>query len=209
MQNSQSLGGTESTQYSTPLIKEYPNFLSSEELELAVKYFDLVEEFNLWDQSTMPYWDKRIYEINHMLDHFSDRKAYATMVNILLRKRDIINEFDTRKINSDSMKFMKMVDGEGQAIHADNAELNGGPPIAPWRVYASLIYLNDTYEGGQTFFENYGIDIEPEAGKLLVFSCDIDHAHGVRIVRSEMRKTLISFWGYESVNKMYRLKDDR
>lgn len=184
------------------------NFVSDSDLILFNHYFDVVNDADIWPSSLLDYWDKRTYDISNIIDDFNDRKSYARFMNILsLIGLELKKQFNIdKKIYADSLQLMRLSDGEDQKLHADNADLiRGGGGVAPWRQYASLIYLNDNFSGGQTFFENFGIEIQPSEGDLLMFSCDAEHAHGVRPVSGATRRTLISFWGYENVNKKYRV----
>jgi hypothetical protein len=53
---------------------------------------------------------------------------------------------------------------------------------------------------------NYDCDVQPEAGKIVAFSCDLDHAHGVRKIKGGTRKTLLSFWSDKDINKKLRIR---
>ena len=57
-------------------------------------------------------------------------------------------------------------------------------------VFAAMLYLNDDFEGGSTVFEH--MDIQPEAGKLIVFS-NSQYLHHVSKVDKNERYVL-SFW---------------
>jgi hypothetical protein len=62
------------------------------------------------------------------------------------------------------------------------------------REYGAIIYLNDNYNGGHTYYPNHNFDIKPEAGKLAVHPGNPEHLHGVTKVSDEIRYTLASFW---------------
>jgi hypothetical protein len=60
--------------------------------------------------------------------------------------------------------------------------------------YATILYLNDDYEGGELFFENIGLKIKPDRGSLLVFPGTEEFAHGVKSVKSgPIRYVIVGF----------------
>jgi hypothetical protein len=69
-----------------------------------------------------------------------------------------------------------------------------------YREFGSIVYLNDNYSGGHTYYPNYNFDIKPEAGKLAVHPGDPEHLHGVSKIEGTTRYTLAAFW---SRNKDY------
>jgi hypothetical protein len=62
------------------------------------------------------------------------------------------------------------------------------------RAYGSIIYLNDTYEGGHTYYKNFNHEVTPKAGALAVHPGDSEHLHGVTEIKDGMRYTIASFW---------------
>ena len=60
-------------------------------------------------------------------------------------------------------------DGIERTPHADNLEPDGRPNSTPHRCFSSLLYLNDDYDGGETFLPGYGVRLRPEAGTLILF----------------------------------------
>ena len=74
--------------------------------------------------------------------------------------------------------------GSDQPAHADqyNSDLS----------WAGILYLNDDFQGGQTFFEASGRAIEPRTGRLLVFP-GAALRHGVHPVTAGDRYTA-SMW---------------
>lgn len=48
--------------------------------------------------------------------------------------------------------------------------------------YATILYVNDNYSGGELFFDNIDLKIKPKAGSLLVFPGTEKYRHGVEVV---------------------------
>lgn len=63
---------------------------------------------------------------------------------------------------------------------------------------SSITYLNDNYEGGETFFET-GLSVIPQTGKSLVFDGK-KYLHGVKTVSLNYRYTL-AIWYTNDINQ--------
>lgn len=185
------------------IIHSYTNFLEKKELQHCLKWYDYIEENNLW-ASSLPFWDGRTYDVSQLLD-LKHRDSYFIFMKILKKIKNFIYENIDNSVEMfpDSIQIIKWK--EGQQVHADNVDMDGTPSIASWRVYSSIIYLNNDFIGGQTFFPNYNYEIDPEPGKLAVFSCNLEHAHGIREIEGGVRKTVASFWSGENINKNIRI----
>lgn len=71
-----------------------------------------------------------------------------------------------------SLEFYKYDVGDYIERHTDaSMKLNDGNESN----FTALIYLNDTYVGGETFFNAKKKEISPEAGSLLLFNHRLDH----------------------------------
>lgn len=184
------------------------NFLNKNEIDFFLELYQRVESSNMWLPSAIEFWNGRTYDISNFLDDGGDREAWRKFMEILYRIRSEVYKStnDNRVMHPDTFQIVKWVDGDGQIPHADNMDIEtGGQGIAPWRIYSSVIYLNDEFDGGQTYFENLGIEIEPVPGTLSIFSCGPDHMHGVRKIYGGVRKTAISFWSDQHINKKIKL----
>lgn len=54
---------------------------------------------------------------------------------------------------------------------------------------ATLIYINNSYLGGEIYFPEYNISYKPEPGDLLVFPDNPDYVHGVKAISEGIRYT--------------------
>ena len=60
--------------------------------------------------------------------------------------------------------------------------------------YATIIYINDNYNGGELFFSNKDIEIKPKPGSLIIFPGTSEFNHGVRHVQAgSIRYVLVGF----------------
>jgi hypothetical protein len=183
------------------------NFLSQEEIDIFLEFYDFIDKNDMWESSTMDFWDGRTFEFSYYMKTFGDRDKFKFFMSILKRmQQTIMHEFGLIDIiYADTMQIVKWKDGTEQPPHADNVEQDGTPNVSPWRLYSGIIYLNDDYEGGQTYFPNLKQEIEPKAGRLGMFYADLEHTHGVKKVVGGERKTIITFWNHELLNKTLRL----
>jgi len=90
-------------------------------------------------------------------------------------------------ITLQNMELVRWPVGSYKGEHIDNPE----------DVFAVIVYLNDDYEGGETFFTPTLV-IKPETGKGVIFS-NSKYAHSVPEVKNKDRYTL-ALW-YTKVYK--------
>ena len=77
---------------------------------------------------------------------------------------------------------------EGQSMGAHRDDL---PPHFEHRLYASILYLTEC-EGGATMFPELGIEVPPEAGRMIAYPASVPH--GVRPVGAGRRHVLASWY---------------
>lgn len=83
--------------------------------------------------------------------------------------------------------LQRMQDGIELKLHTDQ---HTDPSIR----YATIIYLNDNYVGGELFFENFNFSIKPKAGSLLIFPGTEEFNHGVKHVQpGPIRYVIVGF----------------
>lgn len=84
--------------------------------------------------------------------------------------------------------------GDNQPPHADKEEPDGSPNRSPFYDLSSLIYINDDYDGGEIFFPQHDIEINPSAGDAVFFPGDKFYLHGVNEIKNNNRFTIPVFW---------------
>ena len=77
---------------------------------------------------------------------------------------------------------------EGQHMNVHRDDL---PPNFEHRLYSSIVYLTSC-RGGATVFPTAGIEVPPEAGRMIAYPSSLPH--GVRPVVSGKRHTLASWY---------------
>ena len=61
------------------------------------------------------------------------------------------------------------------------------------RILAFMTYLNDVAEGGETSFHYYGLSVEPQKGKTLIWPAEWTHAHRGGLVK-QGSKYIVTGW---------------
>jgi prolyl 4-hydroxylase len=72
--------------------------------------------------------------------------------------------------NQESFHIVKYLEGGEYKKHYDHSSVNP-------RVKTAMIYLNDSFEGGETYFPKLENKIVPEVGKLIIWDNDRDSLH--------------------------------
>ena len=88
--------------------------------------------------------------------------------------------FGVRQIYPEETQLVRWSVGDGQPLHLDSTRST--------TTYAAILYLNDDFLGGETFFEP-GPMIRPQRGTLIGFH-GASLLHGVRIVTLGTRLTM-------------------
>lgn len=65
------------------------------------------------------------------------------------------------------------------------------------------IYVNNDYEGGQLYFEAYGIEIQHTPGQLVFFPGSVEYNHGVRKITEGTRWNLITHFARPKLITMH------
>lgn len=173
-------------------IKE--GFVSSEDVDLILSAISGIEN---WESGGNEYWDNRCLNL-HTITNSIDLKCGNVIESIIFSIKNFIEEeynLDS-EVFPDTIQVVRWFPGMEQHPHADdmtNTEIKG----FEHRVFASIVYLNDGYSGGETYYPQYEISIKPKSGQLAVHPGDTDHIHGVSKVEDGMRYTIAAFWTYD------------
>ena len=164
-------------------------FLSKEDCQYLI---DTVVSLDLWENGGHEFWNNRITNYHSILQN--DKKAAELMLNANTRCGNVIrNNYAIPEVYSDTLQIVRWFPEMEQLPHADdmsNTEHQG----FEHREFGSIIYLNDNYEGGKTYYPNFNTSITPKVGTLAVHPGDPEHLHGVTKIENSIRYTLVSFW---------------
>lgn len=103
------------------------------------------------------------------------------------RLQTMVNNSDSSLILSGLATIQRMQEGVELKSHTDQ---HTDPSIR----YATILYINKDYEGGELFFPNLDISLKPNPGDMLFFPGDEKHEHGVRHVKEgPIRYVIVGF----------------
>jgi hypothetical protein len=164
-------------------------FVSKEDCEYLI---NVAVESNLWQSAGHEFWDNRVINYDNIGKY--DRNAAVIMLDANIRCGQRIKElFDIEEVYSDTIQIVRWFPGTEQPPHADdmsNTDILG----FDHRSFGSVIYLNDSYSGGHTYYPNFNFEVVPKTGSLAIHPGDSEHLHGVTRVEDEVRYTIASFW---------------
>lgn len=176
------------------MIHVVEDFISENESQILNCY---IRTNTIWAKSqTHENWEDRVHNVNL----FSDCEAKNTAQTIIDRVGLKIEEVLNVKLADNQPSIVRWLPGNGQAPHADKQLPDGSPNLYPQNDIASLVYLNDDYEGGDIWFPNQNISIKPNKSSLIFFPGDLNFLHGVTPVKNRVRYTMPSFWKVLKIN---------
>ena len=136
-------------------------------------------------------------ECNMLIDYYkkyeSFSKKFRDVYPLDLDLRDPNLNFLKTKLNSISKNFNSEIDwfqivkwpiDSKQDLHFDSASEK--------TTLTSIVYLNDNYTGGQTYYED-GTIFQPKEGRGLFFNGQY-HKHGVKPVDKNIRYVVASWY---------------
>jgi predicted 2-oxoglutarate/Fe(II)-dependent dioxygenase YbiX len=177
-----------------------PNVLSSVQCKLLVDCFE-AHQTSLAPVSGDAYWDGRYIFSDQLPVEALDAHRIMQQVRHLSTHLLMQRFSPNRVIYSDTAQLVRWHEGLQLTPHADNLEPDGRPNGTPHRSHASILYLNDDYEGGHTFFPGYGVRIKPEPGTLLLFGAGPEHVHGITPVVSGLRYTYAGWFTHDATRE--------
>ena len=169
--------------------KVIENFISSKDCMYLV---NLANSSDLWGGGGSEFWDNRVINYHNIASH--DKNAASIMLDANVRCGQKIKElFNLEEIYSDTLQIIRWFPGMEQHPHADdmsNTDIVG----FDHRAFGSIVYLNNNYSGGHTYYPNFNFEVIPKTGALAIHPGDAEHLHGVTKIQDGIRYTIASFW---------------
>lgn len=167
-------------------------FLSAEDCQELIAAFERCQPllFRSPDKNDR-FFDNRFLWINSLPTE-TERTAKRIMQAARYRLIEAIRQFygERDPIYSDTIQLVRWSEGMSMPPHADNAHPDGSPHELVHRKYASVVYLNEDYEGGELYLPRVGIEVKPKQGLLVGFRGDFTHEHGVKLITRGIRYTM-------------------
>ncbi|MCK0128720.1 2OG-Fe(II) oxygenase [Erythrobacter sp. F6033] len=171
-----------------------PDFITEEE---RATLYDYASDFNAPWETYLPesdVWHGRM---------INPRSMSPNILKLMekIRKRTVAHikadyEIDD-PVYADTLQLVRWRPGDNQKPHADCEEPDGRPNGTPWRAFASIIYLNDGYEGGGIHFPDRKLKPEIKPRMLAYFPSTNSYRHGVEAITSGLRYTFSCFYTFD------------
>lgn len=117
--------------------------------------------------------------------------------NIINRIKELVDLELGRPVSLNTINAQMFGPGGFGYPHSDNTDELGNPTHLEINKYSAIIYLNDSYSGGEIYFPDHNLEIRPNSGSLLLFPGGKENIHGVRDILSGNRYSVVSFWDFE------------
>lgn len=179
--------------------KTINGFLSKSECETLLNY---AKTTDMWKPIPNDFWDKRTINYRDLPKNIKE-----LCEKIILRLQTTLHsEYNLEeKIYPDTIDVVRWFDGMKQTPHCDDMSDNEEQHKRfGERYFGCVIYLNDDYQGGKTYYPEHNFEITPKAGTVAMHLGDCNHKHGVTELKGNTRYTIASFWGF---NKNKALPD--
>ena len=181
--------------------KTINDFISKDD---AAYIISVAIKSDLWSDAGSQFWDGRA--INYHIIKDFDKKAGDIILESNIRCGQFIkSEYKlSSEIYPDLIQIIRWFPGMSQPPHSDDmtdTDIKG----FSHRAFGSIIYLNNDYEGGQTYYPNFNFFIKPEPGMLAVHPGNPEHLHGVTEVKNNTRYTIASFWTFNQEGRNAKL----
>ena len=170
------------------------NFISKKDCEYLL---NMSSKLDCWVSKNDPFWDKRCFNVN-LLENNNEIKIKMSLI-LKKVKTTILKSYSLEKIYPDLFEIVKWPVGLYQEPHHDDmtSYLKDEENIHKHRMFGSIIYLNDNFDGGETYYPQHNKTIKPKSGTLVVHPGTSDYMHGVAEVKNNTRYTIASFWGVD------------
>lgn len=174
-----------------------PGFVSPAECKVMADASRALSGLQMVEGVDDDYWSGRILDYPDVLRERPE--AARAMVETQRRICERIKAFYelTAPVFADFIHLVQWRERMFLNPHADRANPGGEPHGMPWRDFASIVYLNDDYEGGSLYFSALDMVIKPTAGTLVAFTGGFHHEHGITTITKGIRITLPAFYTFD------------
>lgn len=177
-------------------IWEYKNFLSKEECEELIKFFNANGEE--WRQICF-YGSYGMHVVAPFNTEHGTSITPEYMENLRKRMIQYASDAAGRPMKINSMHAQKWDVGAYANDHSDNTDLEGKDMGWGDNKQFAGIYLNTQpeYSGGILRFRDHNLDVIPDTGTFLSFPGGMENIHSVTEITEGTRYTIVIFWDYE------------
>lgn len=165
------------------------DFLSAEQCALIRDAFTASID-KLGKNPVDGFWDEHVLWFGDIDPDAERAKAVMQQARFVAAYRIAEHFGISERLYSDSQQLVLWNEGRQMPVHVDNAHPDGSRHNTPHRDFASVVYLNDDFEGGEVYFPYAGLRLKPRVGMLVGFRGSADCPHGVTRVTKGVRYTM-------------------
>lgn len=172
--------------------------ISQDEANYLVNFAKSVEK---WEYGGSDFWDDRSLNAINIYNNLS-KEVGLLLYDIRFRMKKAIEEAYVldQEVYPDLTQIVRWFPGMEQPPHADDMTNTEDLEIINsfgHRHFGAILYLNDDYSGGHTYYPQHDFEVTPVVGALAVHPGTPDHLHGVTKVEDDIRYTIASFWSFD------------
>lgn len=161
-------------------IKYIKGFMDPKEAALVTEYAKKHSElFSNYGNNEQEFTVHTYHEIQTLDSDLLDTIQETALMVYSFVLNNYNSKFD--HFINEKTHIAKFVEGKGMHEHFDASRPND---------IATLIYLNNDYDGGDIYFPKYEMSFKPEPGDLLCFPDNPNFVHGVKPIIKGTRFTL-------------------
>jgi len=165
-------------------MQEVHDFALMEECQIVIDAYERCHAAHS-RRTANRFWDYRVLWINSFPD--SENETRRILQAWRRRASELLSAHVNCPLYSDTIQVVRWT-GEEMPPHQDDRHPDGSPHRTPWREWASVIYLNSNFDGGEICFpDRSGLQYKPVQGALIFF--EGAEWHGVRAVTRGIRYT--------------------
>ena len=177
----------------------YRNFITRSEAEKTINLLNRIAETreDFWKPISFyeSYSSGYPEDNDPILEEFGLPNDWFTQLYNRFRVATAENaKISESKLSKISFHTQRWLPGAFAPEHSDNSSDDGVLGAFTRSRYATFLYLNDDFEGGELVFPSHDITILPEAGMLATFHGGHSNKHRVDIVKKSTRYTIGSFF---------------
>jgi hypothetical protein len=186
--------GTSSVQ-NCGVVTEVRDFAELDECERVIASYERCREMH-GHKVGDGFFDFRVLWINSF--PAAENETRRILQSWRRRAVEVLRQSAGVPLYSDTVQVVRWT-GQAMPPHQDDQHPHGRPHKTPWRKWASIIYLNDDFDGGEIYFPESANVYRPIAGALIFFEgC---RWHGVRAVTRGIRYTSPSWYSIDSTHE--------
>ena len=181
---------------------EYENFLTREEVDAIMGVVSSSEESS-WFSENLPDYDQ--HHAGKTLP-VGNTPELEPIINKINARVDALFLGATSMVNIGSVVRGSSI-YTPVGLHRDNEDEDMSDNRNADNKYGILMYLNDTFDGGEICYPELGIEYKPKPGVLLIHYAG--NLHGVNPISNGVRYSMTSFaWGLSATVNMQQFADE-